>query len=177
MLGHGEPAGVGHLGERRPERALEVVGDREVLHAATARAHEVVVVLGQVLGQLEAGELVARDDAVHDAGALEDAEVAVGRALGQVTGGAEQLGEGDRPVGALERLDEGAAIGGVALVVRPQSRCGDQVQRARFGQSTWTRLRSSAFSSSKSSKVIVPASSCLWICSMRASSSAAESSS
>jgi hypothetical protein len=134
VLAHGEAAVLGHRGQRRAERALEVVGDREVLHAAAGRADEVVVVLGEVLGQLEAGELVARDDAVDHTGALEDPEVPVRRALGEVTGGPEQLGEGDRPLGLLQRLDERAPVGGVALVVRPQSRCGDQVQRADVGQ-------------------------------------------
>ena len=49
-------------------------------------AEEMVVVLGEVLGQLEARELVVGRDAPHHAGGLEVDQVAVG-------GAARQLGQ------------------------------------------------------------------------------------
>ena len=47
-------------------------------------ADQVVVVLGEVLGQLVAGPLVGGDDLLDDAGPLEHRQVAVDGALGEV---------------------------------------------------------------------------------------------
>src|SRR4051794_27392356 len=52
VLADDEPPGLGDLREGAAEGALEVVGDGHVLHATARGAHEVVVVLGQVLRQL-----------------------------------------------------------------------------------------------------------------------------
>jgi hypothetical protein len=89
----------------------------------------VVVVTGEVLGELEAGVLVARHDPAHDPGPLEDGQVAVGRAEGEVGVRALQLGHRHRPGGAGERVDEDAASGGVALLValEPARRGGVEV--------------------------------------------------
>ena len=60
------------------------------------RADEVVVVTGEILGELPARELVGADDAVHDAGFLEHHEVAVHRALREVGALVEDLGDRER---------------------------------------------------------------------------------
>ena len=62
--------------------SLEGVAGCDVDDSAAARAQEVVVVLGEVLGQLEAGELVVGRDASDHPGDLEVDEVAVGGAAG-----------------------------------------------------------------------------------------------
>jgi hypothetical protein len=51
--------------------ALEGPRRGHVDYLAAARAQEVMVVMQEVLGHLESGELVARGDPSHDAGSLE----------------------------------------------------------------------------------------------------------
>ena len=75
---------LGDLDQGLVDRPLEAGRHGEVAHRTAARADQVVVVLGEVLGQLEAGPLVGRDDLLDDAGPLEDRQVAVDGALGQV---------------------------------------------------------------------------------------------
>ena len=50
---------------------------REILDPPAVRAHQMVVVPGEILGELVARELVVRHDAVDDAGLLEHHEVAI----------------------------------------------------------------------------------------------------
>ena len=76
-----------------------------------------MVVPGEILGELETGELVVGHDAVDDSGALEQRQVAVHRRLGETVGPVEDLGDGQRPVGGSEQLHELAATCRVALVV------------------------------------------------------------
>ena len=63
---------------------LEFGARGDVGDLAAAHAEEMVVVFGEVLGQLEAGELVAGRHPPHQPGAPEVDEVAVGGAAGQV---------------------------------------------------------------------------------------------
>src|SRR3954466_5456686 len=70
---------------------------REVLDGAAGRADQVVMMLGQVLGQLEAGELPSAEHPPNDSGLFEQREVAVGRALGQSVLRIQQLGDAQRP--------------------------------------------------------------------------------
>src|SRR5699024_963772 len=86
----GNPAGHGL------QLPFELIGDGEVRDLATDSADQVVVmVVGEVVGQLEAGELVDRCDAVDHTARLEHGEVAVGRALGEIAG-FDDLGGGER---------------------------------------------------------------------------------
>ena len=60
-----EARGTGHLLHEGLERAFEPIGRREVGHRTAGGADQVVmVVVGEVFGQLEAGELVGSGDAV-----------------------------------------------------------------------------------------------------------------
>ena len=101
-------------------RGLELGRHGEVDDGAARRADEVVVVLGEVLGELVARELVARDDAPHDAGRVEHGEVAVRGALGQPAIAVEELGDGEGPIGGVQRIDERPPVAGVALAVAAQ---------------------------------------------------------
>src|SRR5262249_2142205 len=90
---HADEAQTGVLGARARaacarrrgggDRALEAGGRGDVLDAPARRADEMMMVPGEILGQLPAGELVGADDAVHDPGVLQHHEVAVHRALGE----------------------------------------------------------------------------------------------
>ncbi len=101
---------VGDLGHGVAERLLEAGIGWDVLNHAAHRADEVMVVTDEVLGELEAGKLVVRDDAVHHTGFDEDHEVAVHAALGQPVSSVEHFrdGEGTRRRG--EDIDDGLAI-------------------------------------------------------------------
>ena len=65
-------------------------------------AHEVVVMLGQVLGQLVPAELAGRGHPVDDTGVFEHDQVPVHRALRQRRRDAEDVGQGERTIGAGE---------------------------------------------------------------------------
>ena len=68
MVVGAEPLAAGDPGQSGVERGLELGSDREVRDPATGGADQVVVVLGEVLGQLEVGVLVGGHDPVHDVG-------------------------------------------------------------------------------------------------------------
>jgi len=97
------------------ELVFELGGQFEVGDHAASGAQEVVVVGGEVFGQLEAGELVGGDDAAHDTGLGEHGHGAVGGALGKSPGGLDDLGDGQRSTGGLEGVDQHPAPRGVAL--------------------------------------------------------------
>ena len=108
------------------QRRLECdVGDR-----AAADAHQVVVMLGEVLGQLVVGVLGARDDAPHHLGILQGGEVAVGAALGEVGPPVQELRERLRRRCLGQRLDDAAPVGRVALFPLGEPRLGRPVQLA-----------------------------------------------
>lgn len=73
-----------------------------------------VIVLRQLLGQLEAGEVIAGNDAVHQLGLFKDAEVPVRRALSQITLLVEEFRKALRPAGPPQRLDQRPPATGVA---------------------------------------------------------------
>ena len=91
-----KPVAARDRGGRRGDRALEPGRRGHVLHPPARRADEVVVVPGEVLGQLPARELVGAHDPVHDPGLLEHHEIAVHRALREAAPGLEDLGDGQR---------------------------------------------------------------------------------
>ena len=65
-----------------------------------------VVVTGEVLGELPARELVGADDAVDDPGLLEHDEVPVGRALREPGPVVEDLGDRERAGRRGERVEQ-----------------------------------------------------------------------
>src|SRR5262245_11883960 len=89
-----------------------------------------MVMFGERLRELVAGPLVRRDDATHDAGALEDREVAIGGALRQPGTLTQDLGDRHRTV-LDEHRNEVTTRRGVALAVTAQAGCSDGVDIAR----------------------------------------------
>ena len=64
------------------DRALDLGLDRDVVDPAAAATDEVVVVVaGDVLGQLEPGDVVRTGQSSHDTGLFEHREVPVQRGL------------------------------------------------------------------------------------------------
>jgi hypothetical protein len=91
------------------------------------------MVLGEVLGELEAGEFVVGRDTPHHPGALKVDEVAVGRApwqLGQVPG---DVPDADGMPRIHEQVDDGAPAGRVALVDAPKALFDQGVQVIGLG--------------------------------------------
>jgi hypothetical protein len=86
----------------------------------------VVVVLGEVLGELVAGVVAVRHDPVDHADLLEHAEVAVGGAGGEPWGALLQLGDRERSPGPREHVDE-VASGGRHPLSRAAEAGGDDV--------------------------------------------------
>lgn len=87
------------------------------------------MVAGQLLRELEASELVARDDAVHDACLLEDDEVPVHRALRETGAGPEHLGNRQWSRRGGEDVDDGSALRREPLSHASQSRGDFLVER------------------------------------------------
>ena len=100
-----KPAARG-LVDRDRDRTFDRGGRGEVFDAAAVRAHEVMMVAGEILGELVAREVGVGHEPVHDPRLLEHHEVPVGRALGELGPGVEDLGDRERPVGGLEHVDD-----------------------------------------------------------------------
>ena len=94
------------LRDRGFDRTLDALRSGEILDAAAVRADQVVVVSGEVLGELVPRELVVRHDAVDDARLLEHHEVAVHRALCEAGAGFEDLRDRERSFGSRQHVDD-----------------------------------------------------------------------
>ena len=95
--------------------------DNTVKSATTPHCEQiqvVMVVLGEILGQLVTGELVGAGDPMDDARLGEDREVAVHRGSRARCRPSSILGDGERVVGGLEDLYHRPAIRGVPLADR-----------------------------------------------------------
>ena len=118
----------GQLVDGQRDLALEIGTRRDVAHLAAAHAQQMVVVLGQVLGQLEAGELVAGRDAADEAGGLQVGQVAVGGAPGQIGESVGDVADADRVTGVTEQLDDGPAPDRVRCSISRRRRLGHLVE-------------------------------------------------
>ena len=78
-----EAFGCGQFVDRHGDLPLELGARGDVGDLAAAHAEQVVVVLREVLGKLETGELVAGRDAPNEARRLQIGEMSVGRAPGR----------------------------------------------------------------------------------------------
>ena len=116
-----EARAVLDLRDRVGERRLQAGGGRHVLDGPAAGADQVVVVPGELFGELEARRLRGHD-AMHDAGLLQHDQVPVHRALRQAVAGLEDLGEGERTIRVGEHLDDRGTLGGEPLVHPAQTR-------------------------------------------------------
>ena len=79
-----------------------------------------MVVMGEMLGEFVAGEIVVGDDSGHYAGCLEHDEVAVCARLRESSVGLEHLRDGHGLAACEERLDECPAALGESLVTLPE---------------------------------------------------------
>ncbi len=84
----------------------------------------VVVLSGDILGQLEASVFVGGDDPMHHTHRLEQREIPVDRRLRQGSIPFEQLVDGGRGISGGEQLDDGLSAAGVALRRVGQSMAG-----------------------------------------------------
>src|SRR5579862_9455930 len=106
---------------RLGQRPLEAGRRPDVGHLAARAAHEVVVVAGEVLGELEPPVVVGAGHPPGSARVQQHGDVAVRARLREARVGLEDLGDGEGATGAGERLDEGTAQPGVALVATEQA--------------------------------------------------------
>ena len=121
MMVQPKPGRQGEIGQLAIEPSLERIRDFDVLDGATAGADEVMVVaISQALGQLVAVPLARRQHLLHDAGALQDDQVAVHRALGQAITALNDLGDRQGEGGLGEDADQVLASPRVALPVERQ---------------------------------------------------------
>lgn len=120
-----EPGGLGHGDHGGFERSLEPVRNSEVSDEAAGRADQVVVVMiGEIFGQLKASELIGAVHAMDDTARLQDRQVSVGRALRQAAC-VQDLCCGEGSARREQHLHETTPTGGVALVV-PRQPCADR---------------------------------------------------
>jgi regulator of sirC expression with transglutaminase-like and TPR domain len=98
------------------------------------------MVLGEVLGELEAGELAVGDDAVHETGLLEHDEVPVHRALRQApaVGRLQELRDRHRPGRIRQRLHDRPSVRRHSLVDTVKTR-RDRVLQSFGGRSALAR--------------------------------------
>jgi foldase protein PrsA len=120
---------------RLGERLLDVGGQHDVLETAAGRTHQVVVVLGELLGELVAGDVVGGREAPHDRALLERGEVAVQRALRLARTEVVELGDRHRAPGIDQQLHELAPPQRVALARPPQLFVDDVVDVGGHGPS------------------------------------------
>ena len=119
--------GSGDLGGHGSEVGFERVGNCEVQDRAAARADQVVVMIGEVLGQFKASKLVGSDDSMHHTAGLEHGQVPVRRALGERSC-LQDLGRGEGTTGLAQHLDQAAPPGGVALPIVTEQDANGSVQ-------------------------------------------------
>ena len=79
-----------------------------------------MVVMGEIVGEFVAGEIVVGDDSGHYAGCLEDDEVAVRARLRESSVGLEHLWDCHGPAACEERLDECSPALGESLITLPE---------------------------------------------------------
>ena len=120
---------AGHVVHEVDEAAFEPRRRREVLDRAAGHADQVMVMTDELFGELEASELVGSSDAVDDAGLLEDRQIPIGGALGQIRAAGDQLGCRHRPLGADDGLDHAPPPRRITLPDPAQTTgdCGVQV--------------------------------------------------
>jgi hypothetical protein len=97
-----EALGVGEAADGAGYLPLEAVGRGDVCDLVAVGAEQVVVVLGQVLGELEPGVLVAGGDPPDQPGGLQIGQVPVGRAAGQAGQLLGDIADADR----MPRVDQ-----------------------------------------------------------------------
>ena len=125
--------GARGAGECGVEFMFEVCRQRDIGDPATRRANQVVMMLGEILGQLEPRPLIGGDHPLHYARSLENGEVAVHRALGQILSPVDDLGDRQGSSRRGEHLDQPLAVRGVALSVAMKAPGRDVIEFGGHG--------------------------------------------
>jgi len=97
---------------------------RHVLHLPAPAARQVVVVAGQLLGQLEAPVVIDAGDPTDHSGLDERGDISIGAALGQLGAGGEDLGDRQRPARPGQGGHQRLAHRGVPLLETGQAQGG-----------------------------------------------------
>ncbi len=145
-----EPGAARDLLCRAVHRALEPGRRVDVFDRPALDADEVVVVAGEILGQLVAGELVVGDDPTDGPGLFEHDQVPIHRALRQLGLRVEDLVDREGPGRRPERLDDGEAV-----ARRPLAGPGDPV--ADLGHQRVGRAIGSSRAATGDHRATVPA--------------------
>lgn len=111
--------------DRRGNGSLERRARSEIFDPSARVADQVMVMPGEFLGEFEAREVVAGDDALHDFGGFEHHQIAIGAALRELGVGVEDFGERQGTIAAGQHGQEQAAPFGESLVHSPQPSIGD----------------------------------------------------
>ena len=109
MVLGGEAGFARRFVDDRRDRLLHRGRGREIFDLAAVRTHQVVVMSGEVLRQLVAGEIVAGRHAVHDTRLFEHHEIAVRGALREAGLRVEDFGNRQRTRRRRQHVDDLAA--------------------------------------------------------------------
>src|SRR6266568_6562257 len=124
--GRREPL-FGRTTDRHAQQAFGVHVRKEVANQSAGRADEMVMMLGELLRQLVAAEVLRRDHAVDDPRVLEDGQVPVRRAHGEPAPPIEDLVDREWTDGRAEDLEQGTTPRGEPLAHLPEPESHDRV--------------------------------------------------
>lgn len=122
-----------HLVDDVLDRSLEACRSRDVFDRTTRRTDQMMMVLGQVLGELVTSELVVRHDAMDDAGLFEHDEIPIDGALGKAAPLFQDFGDRQRSGRGSQDVDQGFAFRGEPLIgaSQPTGHRGTKIGVAR----------------------------------------------
>lgn len=124
MFAHLEPDCVGRRSSGFGQSSLESGRRSHVLNGSARSADQVmVVVAGEVLGKFEATVLICALHPADDARIGQHRQVPVRRALRYPRCGLHDLGDGQRPLGCRQHLDQLLSLRRVALLGRAEPQC------------------------------------------------------
>ncbi len=112
--------GPRRLVDREGDRTLDGRRRREIFDPPAVRTHQMMVVLGEVFGELVTREFVAGHHAVHDTRFFEHHEVAVHGTLRETRTSREDFGNRERSGGRRKHVDDDFARGRESLALRAQ---------------------------------------------------------
>jgi hypothetical protein len=127
VLGH-EPGGRSGRRERAVDLGFERCGHCDVTHGAAAGADQVVVVLGEVLGQFVPCPLAGGYEALHESELLEHRKIPVDGALRETLSLFEDVRDRERSTCARKEVQQISPVRREALALRRESGGGEAVQ-------------------------------------------------
>src|SRR5580704_14971808 len=125
-----EALGAGEVADGLGDAVLDAGGQGDVGDFPAADTDQVVVVSGQVLGELEPGELVIGGDAADQPGGFQVGQVPVSGAARQAWKPVGDIADADRMASADEQADDRPPPAGVALIDTAQPSLHHAVQVA-----------------------------------------------